>query len=163
MEDADGPTPERGTRVRSTLVGPELEANYRPLMVVPTIVSLLCGVVVLVGGGAELRDTVRAGRAPALVPAAAPDAPERAVEDGGRWPLLAWFGLAAFTVLGAASIADRRPDIHDLTFVVLLLGFAGERAFYLVRRKYAGGDRALGGEIVACVVGALGLLVGLTS
>jgi hypothetical protein len=131
-------------------------------VVVPTIVLLLCSAVVLVGGVAEVRDTVRSGRAPALVPPAGPEAPQTVVADVGRWPMLAWFGLAAFAVLAVASIANRTPDMDDLTFVVLMLGFAGDRAFYLVRRRHSGDDGALGGEIVALVVGAIGLLVGLT-
>lgn len=131
-------------------------------MVVPAVVVFLCAAVVLVGGGAELRDTLRARRTPALMPASDSEAPENALADVGRWPLLAWFGLAAFAVLAVAGIANRRPDIDDLTLVVLLLGFAGDRAFYLVRRRRSGEERALGGEVVACVVGAIGLLVGLT-
>ena len=79
----------------------------------------------------------------------------------GRWPMLAWFGLAAFTVLGAAAFAHRRPNIDDLMFVVLLLGFAGHRAFYLLRRRPGDGP-ALGAEVLSLVVGALGVLVGFT-
>jgi hypothetical protein len=91
---------------------------------VSTVVLLLCGVVVLVGGLAKLRDTVRAGQAPAP--------------------------------------SDRRPDVENLTVVVLLLGFAGERAFYLMRRRSSGDGRALRAEILSFAVGAIGLLVGFT-
>ena len=80
----------------------------------------------------------------------------------GRWPLPAWFGVAAFPVLCAASIAGREPEIPDLTLAVLLLGFAGERAFHLVRRRTSGSRRALGAEMVAAGVGAIGLLIGAT-
>jgi hypothetical protein len=140
-------------------------------VIVPTVVLLLSGAVVLVGGAAELRDTLRAGRTRALVPASGPEqrpagqereVQARAAADVGRWPMLAWFGLAAFSVLAAASIADRRPDIDDLTLVVFVLGFAGDRAYYLARRRHSGDDRALRGEIIACAVGAIGLLVGFT-
>jgi hypothetical protein len=140
-------------------------------VIVPTVVLLLSSAVVLVGGGAELRDTLRAGRTRSRTPVPAsgpeqrapagqePEAEARAAADVGRWPMLAWFGLAAFSVLAAASVADRRPDIDDLTLVVFVLGFAGDRAYYLARR-HSGDDRALRGEIIACVVGAIGLLVG---
>ncbi len=131
-------------------------------MIVPTIVALLCGVVVLVGGCAELLDTVRAGRAPVPVGAAGDRSPEQPVADADRWPLLAWLGLAAFTILGAAAIVGRTPEIVDLTFAVLLLGFAGERCFYLLRRRTSDGGRALGAEILASVLGAIGLVVGAT-
>jgi hypothetical protein len=131
-------------------------------VIVPAFVLLLCVVVVIVGGLAEIRDTVRFRRAPALVPSAGPDVPEVTTADVGRWPMLAWFGVAAFAVLSVAAIADRRPDIDDLALVVLMLGFAGDRAFYLVRRRHAGDERTLGAEVLALVVGALGLLMGLT-
>ncbi|MFP5373169.1 MAG: hypothetical protein ACLGI3_20840 [Actinomycetes bacterium] len=132
------------------------------LVIVPAVVLLLCGVVVLVGGSAELLDTVRQRRLPVPVPAAGTDAPEPTVEDVGRWPLPAWFGAAAFPVLGAASVAGREPGIPDLTVAALLLGFAGERAFYLVRRRTSGSRRAVGAELLALSVGAIGLLVGAT-
>lgn len=131
-------------------------------MVVPAIVLLLCSAVVLVGGAAEVRDTVRSRRAPAVVPSGGTDGTERAAADVGRWPMLAWFGLAAFAVLATAAVANREPDIDDLTLVVLLLGFAGDRAYYLVRRRPTGEGAAAGVEALALVVGAVGLLVGLT-
>ena len=131
-------------------------------MIVPSIVLLLCGVVVLVGGGAELLDTVRPRHAPVPASGGGSDAPEQPVGEVGRWPLPAWVGVAAFTVLCAASIAGRDPEISDLTLAVLLLGFAGERAFYLVRRRTSGDRRGLGAELVAFGVGAIGLLVGST-
>ncbi len=131
-------------------------------MIVPGVVLLLCGVVVLVGGSAELLDTVRQRRLPVSVGAAGTDTPERTVGDVGRWPLPAWFGVAAFSVLCAASIAGREPRIPDLTLAVLLLGFAGERTFYLVRRRTSGRRRAGAAELLALTVGAVGLLVGST-
>ena len=131
-------------------------------MFVPGVVLLLCGVVVLVGGSAELRDTVRPRRVPVPVLAAGSDARARTIADVGRWPLAAWFGVAAFSILAAASIAGREPEISDVTLAVLLLGFAGERAFYLVRRRNSGGRSAVGAEMLALGVGAIGLLVGST-
>jgi hypothetical protein len=131
-------------------------------VVVPAIVLLLCSAVVLVGVAAEVRDTVRSRRTPAMVPSGGTDVPERTPADVGRWPMLAWLGLAAFAVLATAAVANREPDVDDLTLVVVLLGFAGDRAFYLVRRRHSGDNSALGGEVVALVVGAIGLLVGLT-
>ena len=131
-------------------------------MLVPTLVLLLCGVLVLVGAVAELVDTVRARRAPALT-AGAEGLDERPeIADVGRWPMLAWLGLAALTVLVPVAVFDRRPDVDDLTIVALLLGFAAERAFYLVRRRHSADGRALGGEVLALVAGAVGLLVGFT-
>jgi len=171
--DQRGTERRRATRPGAPSAG-RPDGRYRPLpyrkktqsgeppVIVPSIVLMLCGAVALVGGVAELVDTVRTSRAPVSVGGTGSDVPHQAVEDVGRWPLLAWFGLAAFTVLGAASIAEARPEIFDLTFAVLLLGFAGERSFYLVRRRRSGGERALGAEILALVVGAIGLLVGVT-
>ena len=89
----------------------------------PTVVLLLCGVVILVGGLAELRDIVRA-------PSPGP--------------------------------FDRRPDVDDLTVLVLMLGFAGERAFYLLRRRSSGDGQVLRGEVLSLAFGAVGLVVGLT-
>lgn len=80
----------------------------------------------------------------------------------GRWPLPAWFGVAAFTVLTAASIAGREPETSDVAMAVLLLGSARERALYLVRRRSLGSRRALGGEVPASAVGAVGLVVAFT-
>ena len=139
---------------------PQAVAVWSTYVIVPGVVLLVCGVVVLVGGSAELVDTVRQHRVSVPVPAAG--APERTVGDVGRWPLPAWFGVAAFSVLCAASIAGREPEIPDLTLAVLLLGFAGERMSYLVRRRTSGGRRAVGAELSALTVGAVGLLVGST-
>jgi hypothetical protein len=116
---------------------------------------------VVVGGIAEIRDTVRGRRATALVSGGVGPEERPDVADLGRWPMLAWFGLSAFAILGTASVADRRPDVDDLMFIVLMLGFAGDRAFYLVRRRKAE-DAALGGDVLSLVVGAIGLLVGFT-
>lgn len=132
-------------------------------MIVPTVVLLLCVVVVLVGGIAELRDTVRANRAAALVTGSGSGSEATAgVAEVGRWSMPAWFGLAAFAILGTASLADRRPDVDDLLLVVLVLGLAGDRAFYLLRRRTTGEEGALGGDVLSLVVGAVGLLVGAT-
>lgn len=70
--------------------------------------------------------------------------------------------MAAFPILAAASVAGREPQIPDLTLAVLLLGCAGERAFYLARRRTSGSRRALGAEMLALGVGAIGLLIGAT-
>jgi hypothetical protein len=142
-------------------VDPGTSGGYRPRVLVPTLVVLLCGAVILVSGAAVLRDRVRARRAPALVPGSAPHPGETELADEGRWPILAWFGLAAVTVLGAGAFAHRRPHIDDLMFVVLLLGYAGHRAFYLLRRR-SGVGPALGAEVLSLIVGALGVLVGFT-
>jgi hypothetical protein len=131
-------------------------------VLVPTLVLLVCGAIVLVGAVAELLDTVRARRAPALVPSPGSDVPSGGIADVGRWPMLAWFGLAAGTVLVASATGGRRPDIDDLTLVVLLLGFAADRAYYLVRRRTSGYGRAVRAEILAVVTGAVGLLAGFT-
>jgi hypothetical protein len=129
-------------------------------VIVPTVVLLLSAVVILVGGVAELLDTVRARKAPALVSGAEGLEERPDVADVGRWPLLAWLGLVAFTVLLPAAAFDRRPGVDDVAFVVLSLGFAAERAFYLLRRRSYG--RVLGAEVLSLVVGAIGLLVGFT-
>ena len=133
-------------------------------MIAPTLVLLLCTAVIVVGGVAELLDTVRAGRAPAAVPGSGSGVidEQQGVADVGRWPALAWFGLAAFTVLAPVAALDRRPDLDGLILVVLVLAFAAERAYYVVRRRHTGDERALRAEILALVFGALGLLVGLT-
>ena len=131
-------------------------------MLVPTLVQVLSAVVVLVGGAAELVDTVRARRSPALVSGRGEREDRPDIADVGRWPLLAWLGLAALTVLGVVMVADRRPAGGELALAVLLLGSAGDRAFYLVRRRSSADGRALGGEALALVVGAIGLLAGFT-
>jgi len=129
---------------------------------VPALVLLLCLAVVVVGVLAELGDTVRARRAPALVPGAEGLEQRPDMADVGRWPTLSWLGLAAFTVLVPMSALDRRPDVDDVTIVVLMLGFAGERAFYLLRRRRSGDGQVLGVEVLSLAVGAIGLLVGVT-
>ena len=130
-------------------------------MLVLTVGVLLGTALLLVGAFVEGRDTVRARRGPALGPSGS-DVPETQVADVGRWPMLAWFGPAAVCVLVPAALADRRPEVNDLAVAVLTLGFAGERVYYLLRRRHSGNGPALGAEILACVVGAIGLLVGLT-
>ena len=130
-------------------------------MIVSVVLMLGCAVL-LVGGVAELLDTVRGRRTPVPAAGAGADAHEQAIGEVGRWPLLAWFGLAAVPVLAAASIAGRTPELSDLTFAVLVLGFAGERSHYLVRRRRSGEERTLGAEILGLVVGAVALLVGAT-
>jgi hypothetical protein len=131
-------------------------------VIVPTVVLLLSAVAVLVGGIAELLDTVRARRAPALVSGAEGLEERPGVADVGRWPFLAWLGLAAFTVLVPVAAFDRRPDVDDLTFLVLMLGFAAERAFYLLRRRSSGDGRVLRAEVLSLAVAAIGLMVGFT-
>jgi hypothetical protein len=59
-------------------------------------------------------------------------------------------------------IAHRQPSSEDITFLVLILGFAGDRAFYLLRRRRAGDGLALAGEVLSFVIGAAGVLAGLT-
>jgi hypothetical protein len=131
-------------------------------VIVPSGVMVLCVLVVLAGGVAELVDTVRAKRAPALVSGAEGLENRPAVADAGPWPFLAWMGLAAFTVLVPVSVFDRRPDIDELPLAVLILGFAGERACYLIRRRRSADEPALPAEILALVVGAGGVLMGFT-
>jgi hypothetical protein len=134
---------------------------FRPV-ILPIVVMGLCALVVLVGGAAELLDTVRTRRAPALVSGAEGVEERPVVADVGRWPFLAWMGLAAFTVLVPVSVFDRRPDVDELPLAVLILGFAGERAFYLLRRRRSGDGQSLGAEVLSLVVAAVGLLMGFT-
>jgi hypothetical protein len=126
---------------------------------VPTLVLVVCGAVVLVGATVELLDTVRAYRAPGRVAAA-----DRAglAADVGRWPMLAWFGLAAGAVLVAAALARRQPAVDDVALVVLILGFAADRAYYLVRRQHSDDGRAVRTQVIALLTGVIGLLAGFT-
>jgi hypothetical protein len=127
-------------------------------VLVVTVAVLFGAALVLVGEVVQRR---AARRAPALVPAGS-DVPETQVADVGRWPMLAWFGLAAFSVLVPAALANRRPEMDDLAMAVLTLGFAGERAYYLLRRRRSGDGLGLGAEVLSLVVAGVGVLVGLT-
>jgi len=127
-------------------------------VLVAALILGVCTVLLLVGAVVQVLD-VR--RVPVPTGPAAGDV-EAGAAGVGRWPTLAWFGLAALTPLGTATVAGRHPDIGELTLVAVVLGLAAERAFYLLRRSVGADQAALRGELLAVGTALAGITFGLT-
>ncbi len=125
-------------------------------MVVASVVLVVCSVVVLLGAATELRDVLRARRETGV--GAAPGASRSRSFD-----VLTWFGLAAVVVLAPSLWRTSTLPLGDVLLVVLLLGFAAERAAYLLGRRGGAGRRALGTPAVAAATVLGGLAVAVTT
>jgi hypothetical protein len=124
-----------------------------------TAVLLGSSVVILVGSVVELRDTLRRRREHL----AREEALDRLL-DARPLAILSWAGLAALALLGPALWRDSSLPLGDAALVIAILGFAAERASYLVGRADGSGARSpLLLTLVAAAVSIGGVTVGLTA
>jgi hypothetical protein len=123
------------------------------------VVLLGSSVVVLVGSVVELRDSLRRRREHLL----REEALDRLLE-ARPFAIVSWAGLAALALLGPALWRGSSLPLGDAALVIALLGFAAERASYLVSRGSVSSDRVpLRLALVAAAVSVGGLTVGLTA
>lgn len=128
-------------------------------MAAGTVVLIGSAVVILVGSVTELRDSVRRRREHLL----REEALDRLL-DARPYAILAWAGLAAMALLTPAVWRESGLPLSDAALVIAVLGFAAERASYLVSRGDSAGDRVpLRLGLVAAAVSLGGLSVGLTA
>lgn len=132
-------------------------------MVIPSLVLGVCCVVILLGAVAELVEAARAR----VLTAGAGEVRGRLLAEVDPRPVVAWVALAAAAVLVPVILAgDERGAIGsatDTVLVVAVLGFAAERAGYLVRRASTVRVRAVGTGLVAVLTVAGGVSVALVS
>ena len=122
---------------------------------------LLAGsVVILVGSVVELREALRQ-RKEHLTQKEAADR----LLDLRPATILTWVGLAAVTLLSPTLLRDSALPLADATLVIVVLGFAAERAGYLVTRRTLpdSRSRAVRMALIAAAVVSGGLAVGVTS
>lgn len=129
-------------------------------MIAGTIVLLAGSIVILVGSIAEFREALRQ-RKEHLTENEAADR----LLDLRPATILAWVGLAAVTLLSPAMLRDSALPLADAALVIVVLGFAAERASYLVTRRTLPEtrSRAVSMAMIAAAVVSGGLAVGLTS
>lgn len=101
-------------------------------MLIPSLVLALSGAVIVVGALVELAQAVRVRRAGVQAGSVAVRNQLIAELDPAR-PLM-WVGLSALAALAPALVVELHHPVSDVALVVLVLGFAAERAAFLARR-----------------------------
>lgn len=129
-------------------------------MVIPSLLLVVCGVVIVVGALAELAEAVRMGRAG--VTAGSVSVPNRMLGEMDPTRLFTWMGLSGLAVLTPALVMDVQQPVADVALVVVVLGFAAERGAYLSRRFGAAESRPAWKAAIAVLTLAAGVVVALS-
>lgn len=127
-------------------------------MLVPSVVLALASVVILVGSGVELRASIRQRR-----DTVSRDDAMSHLLAVRPFAILTWVGLAAVALLAPALVRPSSLPLGDAALVVVVLGFAAERAAYLVGVWGSSANRAVRVAVVAVSVVVGGLAVALAT
>lgn len=128
-----------------------------------TVVLAGAAIVVLAGGATELWMSVRDRRQAPSSQDEALQQLRREMKPGG---FLTWTGAAALAVFTPVLLLGSNLSARDVALVIIALGFAGERAGYLVAMwpTCTGSNRdALALVLSTGIVAVGGLVVGLTA
>ena len=130
------------------------------MMLAATIVLIGASAVVLLGSVVELIEALRQRREHLTQE----EALDRLL-DVRPAAILAWIGLAACTLLMPALWRDSDLPLRDAALVTAILGFAAERASYLVTAWTSPNSRVRSMWLVSVAVALVtgGLTVGLTT